>query len=59
MSCCKDFGGDELFCENRAMGKWTCQKAENIVKYIEVLWETGELEIRTGENNVCSSDANS
>lgn len=43
MGCCKDEGGDPLWCERRAMGKWTCQEAEECVEQLSFLWETGEL----------------
>jgi hypothetical protein len=52
MGCCRDEGGDALFCERRAMGKWHCKEAEEVVKswVLETLWKTGEL---TKEEEKC------
>lgn len=46
MGCCKDEGMDPLWCERRAMGKWHCKDAEDVVKSgaLEVLWNEGEFE---------------
>lgn len=43
MGCCKDEGGDPLWCERRAMGKWTCKEAETCIDELTTLWNQGEL----------------
>ncbi len=44
MGCCKDEGGDPLWCERRAAGKWTCREAEEVIELVKKLEEKGELD---------------
>lgn len=50
MGCCKDKGIDPLWCERRAIGKWHCKEAQDVLAEVEILWKTGEL-VKDEEND--------
>lgn len=47
MGCCKDEGGDPLWCERRALGKWHCLEAQEMIEDVNTLWKEEELNGRS------------